>query len=227
MAMRILWPNLPAEFHQIADDAVGPGFETDFCASAAEVSDEQWANADAIVGSCPPQYIDKLRQCRIFVKYGVGYDDVDIERFGKLGIPVCNTPDYGTREVADHAHRPDDDAGQEYRLSRRRAARRPARQLAPCPQPVRPAAVGLHLRRGRHGPHRHRRRAPRQGFRHGCRLLRSVPAERLSIRHRRPPRRHAGRADGPVRFRQHPRATQRGDAQPDRGGRLRRGQTRA
>jgi phosphoglycerate dehydrogenase-like enzyme len=103
MAMRILWPNLPAEFQQIARDAVGPGFETEFCPSAAEVSDEQWANADAIVGSCPPQYIDKLRQCRIFVKYGVGYDDVDIERFGKLGIPVCNTPDYGTREVADHA----------------------------------------------------------------------------------------------------------------------------
>ena len=97
--MRILWPNLPAEFHQIACDAVGPGFETDFCASAAEVSDEQWANADAIVGACPPQYIDRLRQCRIFVKYGVGYDDVDIERFGKLAIPVCNTPDYGTREV--------------------------------------------------------------------------------------------------------------------------------
>ena len=47
MAMRILWPNLPAEFHQIARDAVGSGFETDFCASAAEVSDEQWANADA------------------------------------------------------------------------------------------------------------------------------------------------------------------------------------
>ena len=103
MAMRILWPNLPAEFHQIARDAVGPGFETEFCANAADASDEQWAKADAVVGSCPPQYIDKLRQCRIFVKYGVGYDDVDIERFGKLGIPVCNTPDYGTREVADHA----------------------------------------------------------------------------------------------------------------------------
>jgi phosphoglycerate dehydrogenase-like enzyme len=103
MTMHILWPNLPAEYRQIARDAVGAGFETEFCASAAEVTDEQWANADAVVGQCPPQYIDKLRNCRIFVKYGVGYDDVDIERFGKLGIPVCNTPDYGTREVADHA----------------------------------------------------------------------------------------------------------------------------
>lgn len=100
---RILWPNIPDGFKQIARDAVGPGFETDLCANAADVTDEQWANADAVVGSCPPQYIDKLRKCRIFVKLGVGYDDVDIERFDKLGIPVCNTPDYGTREVADHA----------------------------------------------------------------------------------------------------------------------------
>ena len=103
MAMRILWPNISPDYVPVARDAVGQDFETDFCTSAAEVTDEQWASADAIVGQCPPQYIDKLRKCRIFVKYGVGYDDVDIERFGKLGIPVCNTPDYGTREVADHA----------------------------------------------------------------------------------------------------------------------------
>ena len=49
------------------------------------VTDEQWANAHAVVGGCPPRYIDKLRNCPIFVKYGVGYGDVDIKRFGKLG----------------------------------------------------------------------------------------------------------------------------------------------
>jgi phosphoglycerate dehydrogenase-like enzyme len=104
MAMRILWPNIPPEFIPVVRDAVGPGFETDFCARFADVTDEQWANADAIVGgSPPPECIDKLRKCRIFAKMGVGYDDVDLERFGRLGIAVCNTPDYGTREVADHA----------------------------------------------------------------------------------------------------------------------------
>lgn len=103
MAMRILWPNLPAHLIPVATEAVGSGFETEFREKFEDVTNEQWANADAIVGACPPQYIDKLRNCRVFVKYGVGYDDVDIERFGKLGIPVCNVPDYGTREVADHA----------------------------------------------------------------------------------------------------------------------------
>jgi lactate dehydrogenase-like 2-hydroxyacid dehydrogenase len=161
MAMRILWPNLPAEFHPLAREAVGSGFETDFCANAADVTDEQWANADGVVGSCPPQYIDKLRKCRIFVKYGVGYDDVDIERFGKLGIPVCNTPDYGTREVADHA------------IALMMTL---AKSIAYHDSQLR---AGLHLRRGRHGPHRHRRRSARQGVRHGCRVLRPVPAERL------------------------------------------------
>ena len=103
MAMRILWPNLPARLVPVATEAVGSGFELQFHEKFDDVSDEQWAKADAVVGGCPPPYIDKLKACRIFVKYGVGYDDVDIERFGKLGIPVCNVPDYGTREVADHA----------------------------------------------------------------------------------------------------------------------------
>ena len=102
--MRILWPNMPAEFQDVARAAVGEGFVTEFCAAYEQVSDEQWANADAIVGASPPaQYIDKLGKCRIFVKSAVGYDEVDIKRYGAMGIAVCNTPDYGTREVADHA----------------------------------------------------------------------------------------------------------------------------
>ena len=102
--MRILWPSLPAEFHDIAREAVGAGFITEFCTDVAQVTDEQWANADAIVGSSPPaEHIGKLKKCRIFVKAAVGYDEVDIARYGAMGIAVSNTPDYGTREVADHA----------------------------------------------------------------------------------------------------------------------------
>ena len=37
------------------------------------------------------------------MRAGVGFDNVDVARWGRHGIPVCNTPDYGTLEVADHA----------------------------------------------------------------------------------------------------------------------------
>ena len=34
---------------------------------------------------------------------GVEFDNVDVKTAGDLGLPVCNIPDYGTEEVADHA----------------------------------------------------------------------------------------------------------------------------
>ena len=40
---------------------------------------------------------------KCIVRYGVGYDNVNIEDATKYGVQVCNVPDYGTREVADHA----------------------------------------------------------------------------------------------------------------------------
>ena len=47
--------------------------------------------------------IATLSKCRGIIRCGVGYDNVDLEAAGKRGIVVCNVPDYGTEEVADHA----------------------------------------------------------------------------------------------------------------------------
>ncbi|MCL2558755.1 MAG: C-terminal binding protein [Treponema sp.] len=44
--------------------------------------------------------LPKLRQ---IVRYGVGFDTVDVDSARELGITVCNVPDYGMNEVADHA----------------------------------------------------------------------------------------------------------------------------
>jgi lactate dehydrogenase-like 2-hydroxyacid dehydrogenase len=44
-----------------------------------------------------------LPNCRIVVRSGVGFDNVDLEGWGRRGVPVSNVPDYGTTEVADHA----------------------------------------------------------------------------------------------------------------------------
>ena len=48
-------------------------------------------------------FIAKIPKCRVIVRAGVGFDQIDLEAAGRAGIPVCNTPDYGTSEVADHA----------------------------------------------------------------------------------------------------------------------------
>jgi C-terminal binding protein len=47
--------------------------------------------------------IATLTKCRGIVRCGVGFDNVDLKAAGRRGIVVCNVPDYGTEEVADHA----------------------------------------------------------------------------------------------------------------------------
>ena len=62
--------------------------------------------ADAIVnGSAAHDVgpVEPFTNCKIAVRMGVGYDNLDLAAWGARGVPVCNVPDYGTSEVADHA----------------------------------------------------------------------------------------------------------------------------
>jgi C-terminal binding protein len=47
--------------------------------------------------------IERLKQCRLIVRCGVGFDNVDRAAARARGIPVANVPDYGTEDVADSA----------------------------------------------------------------------------------------------------------------------------
>lgn len=47
--------------------------------------------------------IERLENCRLIVRCGVGYDNVDRAAARERGIPVANVPDYGSEEVADSA----------------------------------------------------------------------------------------------------------------------------
>jgi D-3-phosphoglycerate dehydrogenase/C-terminal binding protein len=47
--------------------------------------------------------ISRLKQCKLIVRCGVGFDNVDRVLARTRGIPVANVPDYGTEEVADSA----------------------------------------------------------------------------------------------------------------------------
>jgi C-terminal binding protein len=50
-----------------------------------------------------PTTIERLKHCRLIVRCGVGYDNVDCQAARARGITVANVPDYGTEEVADSA----------------------------------------------------------------------------------------------------------------------------
>ena len=103
MSIRILWPRTGRD-NSVEEEAVGEGVITEFCHGYDQVTEEQWRNCDGIVGGAVPEgFLPMLDKCRIVVKMAVGFDDVNVEAFGRHGIPVCNVPDYGTREVADHA----------------------------------------------------------------------------------------------------------------------------
>lgn len=44
----------------------------------------------------------QLPQCKVIVRYGVGYDSIDVDAATRQGIAVCNIPDYCLIDVATH-----------------------------------------------------------------------------------------------------------------------------
>jgi C-terminal binding protein len=53
--------------------------------------------------SLTSETMQRLKRCRLIVRCGVGYDNVDCAAARAAGISVANVPDYGTEEVADSA----------------------------------------------------------------------------------------------------------------------------
>jgi len=49
------------------------------------------------------EYLDKFPNLVGVVRYGVGFDAIDLDEIKKRGLVFCNTPDYGTDEVSDTA----------------------------------------------------------------------------------------------------------------------------
>ena len=64
------------------------------------------AQADALLveyAKITPPVVAALERCQVIVRYGVGYDNLDVPAATAAGIWVCNVPDYSLDEVSDHA----------------------------------------------------------------------------------------------------------------------------
>jgi phosphoglycerate dehydrogenase-like enzyme len=72
----------------------------------ADLSDAECAEVDGLmifrqwVGAADMARFPRLRA---IVRMGVGYDRLDRAEAARRGVIICNVPDYGTTEVADHA----------------------------------------------------------------------------------------------------------------------------
>jgi D-3-phosphoglycerate dehydrogenase / 2-oxoglutarate reductase len=72
--------------------------------STAEIA-ELVGDADAVIAQFAPvnaEVISAMTKAKAIVRYGIGYDNVDVAAARARGIPVCNIPDYCIDEVADH-----------------------------------------------------------------------------------------------------------------------------
>jgi C-terminal binding protein len=70
------------------------------------LSDEVCAKVDGLLifrHWLKPRHLDRFPKLKVVVRMGVGYDRLDRAACAARGIKVCNVPDYGTMEVADHA----------------------------------------------------------------------------------------------------------------------------
>ncbi len=47
--------------------------------------------------------IQEMRSCQLIARYGIGYDNVDVNQAQKQHIYVSNIPSYGAEEVSNHA----------------------------------------------------------------------------------------------------------------------------
>lgn len=87
---------------------LGDGVEVDFFGTTEETGFDpaRLRRLDALMvwgARLGRDSIAHLTRCRGVVRYGVGYEKIDLAALAEAGIPFANNPDYGTEEVADHA----------------------------------------------------------------------------------------------------------------------------
>lgn len=86
--------------------SAGLDFELKHCRTEEDVI-EQCKGANIILNQYAPFTRKVLKalspELKQIVRYGVGVNNVDLDAATEYGVQVCNVPDYGMNEVAEHA----------------------------------------------------------------------------------------------------------------------------
>jgi D-3-phosphoglycerate dehydrogenase / 2-oxoglutarate reductase len=86
-------------------ERAGAEFASHQCQSEDETAEAVRGADVALVNFAPmtQRVMSQMAPGATVVRYGIGYDNVDIEAARRLGVSVANVPDYGSETVADHA----------------------------------------------------------------------------------------------------------------------------
>jgi len=104
--MKILYLNYPLPSDGLEAATFGDAATLAMYPVGGQATAQEMAEADGIITGSANHDVGALEQypnCKIILRLGVGYDNLDVAGWAARGVPVCNVPDYGTSEVADHA----------------------------------------------------------------------------------------------------------------------------
>ena len=85
---------------------VGGSINLTYVSGVSQIKNEHLEQADAVIvyfgNDLQSHHIKKLSKCKGIVAATAGFNNIDIQTAKNQGIPVCNIPDYGYEDVADH-----------------------------------------------------------------------------------------------------------------------------
>ncbi len=85
-------------------ERLGVPFAEHQCVTEEETVEAVSGASVALVNFAPftPRVLEALGEGATVIRYGIGFDNVDVDAAKRLGVAVCNVPDYGADTVADH-----------------------------------------------------------------------------------------------------------------------------